>query len=206
MGERGGGARRGSAEGERGEEARRGSAERIKIFWVGCTRTCNFGGRGAEECGSEVRQMKKKLTGAELDRFCREFLLSMDPNRAAGSVGREDGYALLRMREVEERLKWMRQMELPTRQDVLRRLGQMAFGRVSDAARLANRELLESGELDLSDVAELKITDKGTEMKLIDRVQALETLWGLLEAGGEDGMERFLQALKTEDERKGDGA
>ena len=42
-------------------------------------------------------------------------------------------------------------------------------------------------------------------MKLIDRVQALETLWGLLEAGGEDGMERFLQALKTEDERKGDG-
>lgn len=153
-----------------------------------------------------MRQMKKKLTGAELDRFCREFLLSMDPNRAAGSVGREDGYALLRMREVEERLKWMRQMELPTRQDVLRRLGQMAFGRVSDAARLANRELLESGELDLSDVAELKITDKGTEMKLIDRVQALETLWGLLEAGGEDGMERFLQALKTEDERKGDGA
>lgn len=147
--------------------------------------------------------MRNKLTGAERDRFCREFLLSMDPNRAAKSVGREDGYALLRLKEVAERLKWMRRMELPTRQDVLRRLGQMAFGRVSDAAKLANREMLESGELDLSDVAELKITDKGTEMKLIDRVQALETLWGLLDEGGEDGMERFLQALKAEDEKEG---
>lgn len=147
--------------------------------------------------------MQKKLTGGELDRFCREFLLSMDPNRAAKSVEREDGYALLRLTAVEERLKWMRRMELPTRQDVLRRLGQMAFGRVSDAAKLANREMLESGELDLSDVAELKITDKGTEMKLIDRVQALETLWGLLDEGGEDGMERFLQALKAEDEKEG---
>ena len=63
--------------------------------------------------------------------------------------------------------------------------------------------MLESVELDLSDVAELKITDKGTEMKLIDRVQALETLWGLLDEGGEDGMERFLQALKAEDEKEG---
>ncbi|WP_312943005.1 hypothetical protein [Oscillibacter sp.] len=147
--------------------------------------------------------MEKKLTGAERDRFCREFLLSMDPNRAAKSIGRVDGYALLRKSEVSERLKWMRKMELPTRQDILRRLGQMAFGRVSSAAKLASRELMEAGELDLSDVAELKITDKGTEMKLINRVQALETLWGLLEEGGEDGMERFLQALKTEDEKEG---
>ena len=149
--------------------------------------------------------MGKKLTGAERDRFCREFLISMDPNRAAKSIGRADGYALLRKSEVSERLKWMRRMELPTRQDILRRLGQMAFGRVSDAAKLASRELVEAGELDLSDVAELKITDKGTEMKLIDRVQALETLWGLLEEGGEDGMERFLHALKTEDDKEGPG-
>lgn len=158
---------------------------------------------GTLSCKSEVKTMRKKLTGAERDRFCREFLLSMDPNRAAKRVGREDGYALLRLEEVAERLKWMRRMELPTRQDVLRRLGQMAFGRVSDAAKLANREMVESGELDLSDVAELKITDKGTEMKLIDRIQALETLWGLLDEDGEDGMERFLQALKTEDEKEG---
>ena len=46
--------------------------------------------------------MQKKLTGGELDRFCREFLLSMDPNRAAKSVGREDGYAFLRLTAVEE--------------------------------------------------------------------------------------------------------
>ena len=139
-----------------------------------------------------------------LVRFSSEFSISlridgasMDPNRAAKRVGREDGYALLRLEEVAERLKWMRRMELPTRQDVLRRLGQMAFGRVSDAAKLANREMVESGELDLSDVAELKITDKGTEMKLIDRIQALETLWGLLDEDGEDGMdeESILPAI-----------
>ena len=74
----------------------------------------------------------------------------------------------------------------------VRRLAQLAFGRVNDAARLA----LHSGEadletLDLSAVAELKVTDKGgVEIKLMDRIRALEALCGLLERGEGGGRRR----------------
>ena len=37
------------------------------------------GEEGTLSCKSEVKTMRKKLTGAERDRFCREFLLSMSP-------------------------------------------------------------------------------------------------------------------------------
>jgi hypothetical protein len=100
-------------------------------------------------------------------------------------------------------MKKKKKQALPTRQDVLRRLGQMAFGETDGAAKLANRDLTLSDDSDLSQVAEVKITDKGTELKLIDRVKALETLWGLLGQGSGDGMEQFLRELKEEDEREG---
>ena len=49
--------------------------------------------------------------------------------------------------------------------------------------------------LDLSAVAEFRVTDKGgVEVKLVDRVRALETLWGLLDGGG-DGAEALCRAL-----------
>ena len=64
------------------------------------------------------------------------------------------------------------------REEVLRRLAQLAFGRANDAVRLALRPgEVDPEELDLSAVAEFKVTDKGgVEVKLADRVQALETL------------------------------
>ena len=83
------------------------------------------------------------------------------------------------------------------REDVLRRLAQLAFGRANDAARLALRpgEVDPEG-LDLSAVAEIKVTDKGgVEIKLVDRVRALETLCSLLESGGGRGAEALYQAL-----------
>jgi len=72
------------------------------------------------------------------------------------------------------------------REEVLRRLAQLAFGRANDAVRLALRPgEVDPEELDLSAVAEFKVTDKGgVEVKLADRVQALETLCTLLEDGG----------------------
>ena len=79
----------------------------------------------------------------------------------------------------------------------LRRLAQLAFGRANDAARLALRpgEVDPEG-LDLSAVAEIKVTDKGgVEIKLVDRVRALETLCSLLESGGGRGAEALYQAL-----------
>ena len=38
------------------------------------------------------------------------------------------------------------------------------------------------------------MTDRGVEIKLVDRVRALETLCGLLECGGGDGAEELYRA------------
>ena len=75
------------------------------------------------------------------------------------------------------------------RQDVTRRLAELAFGKANDCVRLALED-------DLSLLSEVKRNDKGTvEIKLIDRLRALEQL---AEVAGEDGsdMESFLQALQ----------
>ena len=131
-------------------------------------------------------------------RFCRAYLRTMDPERAAAEAGRKDGFALLEQETVRSRLEIMRSGAAAQvrREDVLRRLAQLAFGRANDAVRLA----LQAGQadpekLDLSAVAELKVTDKGgVEIKLVDRVRALETLYGLLEGGG-GGAEELYRAL-----------
>ena len=82
--------------------------------------------------------------------------------------------------------------------DALRRLAQLAFGRANDAVRLAlSPREVDPGELDLSAVAELKVTDKGgVEVKLVDRVRALETLCGLLGESGNGGAEELYRALE----------
>ena len=73
------------------------------------------------------------------------------------------------------------------REDVTRRLAELAFGRANDGAGLALRPGETDPEgLDLSAVSELKVTDKGVEVKFVDRVRALETLWSLREQSGAD--------------------
>lgn len=130
--------------------------------------------------------------------FCRAYLRTMDPERAAAECGQRDGFSLLASRAVQTRLEKMRTDAAGQlrREDALRRLAQLAFGRANDAARLALRpgEVDPEG-LDLSAVSELKVTDKGVEIKLVDRVRALETLCSLLESGGGDGAEALYQAL-----------
>ena len=81
------------------------------------------------------------------------------------------------------------------REDALRRLAQLAFGRANDAVRLAlSPREVDPGGLDLSAVSEFKITDKGgVEVKLVER--ALEALWGLLEESG-GGAGELYQALE----------
>lgn len=75
------------------------------------------------------------------------------------------------------------------REDVLRHLAQLAFGRSADGVRLAlqGREA-DLDEMDLSAVAEIRVTDKGgVELKFLDRVRALEALYTLLEGDGAQG-------------------
>ena len=82
------------------------------------------------------------------------------------------------------------------RQDVTRRLAELAFGKANDCVRLALEENLCLEKLDLSLLSEVKRNDKGTvEIKLIDRLRALEQLAAV---AGEDPqeLELFLKALQ----------
>ena len=82
------------------------------------------------------------------------------------------------------------------RQDVTRRLAELAFGKANDCVRLALEDDPKLGRLDLSLLSEVKRNDKGTvEIKLIDRLKALEQLAQVAENAGED-LEGFLNALR----------
>ena len=99
-------------------------------------------------------------------------------------------------KSVEKTLKQRIRAGEDRRQDVTRRLAELAFGKANDCVRLALEDAPDLEKLDLSLLSEVKRNDKGTvEIKLIDRLQALEQL---AEVAGEDGgdLESFLQALQ----------
>ena len=141
--------------------------------------------------------------------FSRAYLKTMDPERAAGAAGCEDGFAMLARKSTRQRLERMRDAAAGElrREDALRRLAQLAFGQANDAVKLAlaPREARPE-ELDLSAVAELKVTDKGgVEVKLVDRVRALGTLCELLGEGGTDA-ESLYRALEDAAGQLGEAA
>lgn len=83
------------------------------------------------------------------------------------------------------------------REDVTRRLAELAFGRPNDCVRLALEETADLEGLDLSLLSEIKRSEKGmVEIKLIDRLRALEQLAA---SAGEEGSEteEFLRALRS---------
>ena len=142
-----------------------------------------------------------------LERFCRAYLRTMDPERAAREAGCRDGFAQLAAVRTRERLERMRESAMGQlrREDALRRLAQLAFGQANDGVELALRGREASAEgLDLSAVAEIRVTDKGgVEIKFVDRVRALETLCELLggeSVSGAEDLFRALSAAGTEEE------
>ena len=103
----------------------------------------------------------------------------------------EEKRSTLRKRIREGRLR---------REDVLRRLAELAFGQPNDCVRLALEELPDLMGLDLSLLSEIKRSDKGmVEIKLIDRVKVLERLAQSMEDEG-DGMGELLRALSDREE------
>lgn len=138
-----------------------------------------------------------KISGTELRKFAKEFLWTMDPDRAARAVGREDGATLLQdeavLRQIEAQRRTMDgQLR---REDVVRRLAVLAFGKTNDCVRLVLEEKPEIEELDLSLLSEVKRNEKGTvEIKLVDRLAILEQL-AALAGKEEDGSLAFLKAL-----------
>lgn len=144
------------------------------------------------ECGGDDELREENV-------FCRTFLRTMDPERAAAEAGKKDGFSALKRHGLQEMLEEMRLSAVNQirREDVIRRLAQLAFGHANDAVKLAlHPELADPETLDLSALSELKVTDKGVELKLIDRVRALETLYSLLESSGDGGAEDLYRALE----------
>ena len=86
-----------------------------------------------------------------------------------------------------------------SRQDVTRRLAELAFGRANDCVRLALEDAPDLGNLDLSLLSEVKRNEKGTvEIKLIDRLRALEQLT-LVAREEHTDLDAFLQAMQGEE-------
>ena len=103
----------------------------------------------------------------------------------------EDKRGTLKSRIREGRLR---------REDVMRRLAELAFGQPNDCVRLALEELPDLKGLDLSLLSEIKRSDKGmVEIRLIDRVKVLERLSQAMEDEG-DGMGELLRALGSQEE------
>ena len=105
--------------------------------------------------------------------------------------------------EQEKEEKTLRQRILAgeiRKEDVTRRLAELAFGKANDCVRLALEDDPKVSRLDLSLLSEIKRNEKGTvEIKLIDRLKALEQL---AEVAGEEknGAEEFLRALQESGE------
>jgi hypothetical protein len=84
------------------------------------------------------------------------------------------------------------------REDVARRLAELAFGRSNDCVKLAMGDTQELGKLDLGMLTEFKRSEKGAvEVKLVDRLKALELLAAMVENDGGD-LEGFLRSLQEE--------
>ena len=97
----------------------------------------------------------------------------------------------------EESLKTRIRQGRIRREDVVRRMAELAFGKANDCVRL----VLEDGpplcKLDLSLLSEVKRNEKGTvEIRLIDRVRILEQLAQMTGGGGAE-VESFLKALQS---------
>ena len=87
------------------------------------------------------------------------------------------------------------------RQDVTRRLAELAFGKANDCAKLILQEDAQVHKLDLSLLSEVKRNEKGTvEIKIVDRLKALEQLAAMV--GADTGQaEEFLRSLVPEKEQ-----
>ncbi len=82
------------------------------------------------------------------------------------------------------------------REDVVKRLAELAFGKANDCVELVLGQEPEIGKLDLGLLCEVRRSEKGAvEVKLMDRLRALEQL-AALTGEGESEMDEFLRALQ----------
>lgn len=138
-----------------------------------------------------------KLTQKEAAEFARVFLSCLDAEQAAQAVGQKKGGKLLSEALVQEEIQKRRCAGI-RREDVTRRLAELAYGRANDCVRLVLEDGTELENLDLDMLTEVRRSDKGSvEVKLVDRLAVLEQLERILQQD-EAGPEALLRALGTE--------
>ena len=145
-----------------------------------------------------------KSESGRLERFCRAYLRTMDPERAAREAGCRDGFAQLAAERTQRRLEQMREAAVGQlrREDALRRLAQLAFGQANDGVELALRG--REASLGVAAVAGIRGADRGgVEGRVVDRGRALEALCGLLGGDTGRGAEELLQALSAAGDEEG---
>lgn len=114
--------------------------------------------------------------------FVQAYRSASTPPRPRGA--RSAGADALARPAVRRELAAQRSRGVPGREDALRRLAQIAFGRANDCVRLVLEDDPPIGELDLTLLSEVKRSEKGAiEVRLADRIRALEEL---LQAGAAD--------------------
>ena len=158
---------------------------------------------------------RNKLERAQ-EEFCFRYALLGDVEEAAvqsgfdRSAALQDGIRCLKMRSCQRRIKLLRS-QLSENCCVMTGLRRLAFGSAKDAALLAfSEELPDSAQLDrldLFNVSEIK-RDKGggVEIKLFDRLKALEKLYELESAlADRDRAEKVMGALLRPQKEDDDG-
>lgn len=136
---------------------------------------------------------------SEKRRFAAAYLRCFDAEAAAQTIGRSDGIRMLTTPAVQRELELQRGQCDICRADIVRRLAQLAFGRANDCVKLVLQDAPEVDALDLSLLSEVKRNDKGTvEVKLIDRIRALEQLM-TLGTQSTDCAEAFFAAAEDVD-------
>ena len=92
---------------------------------------------------------------------------------------------------------------LPNREQILRRMWSLANAGAWDAVRLAclgQEEWQKMDKLDLDALTEFKRGSNGVvELKFTDRARLLERLLDAVDRGGEDQVDRFLQAMEGQE-------
>lgn len=118
------------------------------------------------------------------------FLACRDQNRAAASAGLDGSLPLLQHPAILAAIEELRsaRAEQLRREDIVGRLADIAFARPNDCVRLAIGRSGDLDALDLTLLQEIKVSDKGVELRLIDRLQALRLLAELQQetVGGSD--------------------
>ena len=82
-----------------------------------------------------------------------------------------------------------------SRRDIVRRLGELAFGSANDCVRLVLEDCPDLDALELSLLSEVRRSDKGgVEVKLIDRLKAVEALG---QVKGDDSYNTLISLLRS---------